>query len=1263
MSRFVKVFLVPLLTIIANGFFGWASTKFFDRQNLNISDSEIFWLTGASTIALLILTLLSSDPQQNSPTTNQNRIGGFLPLIGGAILAIPLYLKLVPTEFSTVFSYASIGMFGLGAVLPPVLILPKKWRQKILWLIPGATLFLTVHFILKQQSIAAILCLILTVMMTVILASQDFWQQLIAELSTMWQGWQRQGAASVAAWIKSKLEDLWIESTSPFQREYYETLKNKCRKLETQGLDGDGKLDLQKVYVPLKIAVKDAANVSQRMIYQQQNLINNQKQFQIWDFLAAKDDAGKIKFPHMVILGAPGSGKTTLLRHITLIYATKQESKINPPVPKLIPVLLYLRELRQEIISNNPSLPNLITQQINQQKFNDQPLNPPPDWFADKLREQKCLVMLDGLDEVADQTQRQQISRWVGEQMQNYPHTAFILTSRPNGYRTARLQGVEELEVQLFNQKQREDFLHHWYLQKEAHDNRWVIDEGVKQDAETAANDLIQRIENSRPLKAMAVNPLLLTMIATVHRYRGVLPGKRVRLYKEICEILLEKRQTAKKIPDVLTASDKQPILQVLALQLMQNNTREFSLSEATALIPVDMLQTFPLSLANAEDFLKHIRDDCGLLVEKELGIYEFAHLSFQEYLAAVQIKESNQENLLIANINNSWWAETIRLYAAQINNASNLMRAVINMPTPSVNAFVLVSDYKEEGWRIDPQLKQQLIDKLDAGLESHDPEIFKLAAQVKLTRRLNNLQPVDENLEIDTSYITCAEYQLFINEQGSSQRRFDAGNAKHPIVEISWENVLGFCNWLNLNPLSLSISNYENSENSSVYYYRLPTLAEAQNYLTQARCWTIDGDNTGEKEIRVVKNRVDQEYTELANYLAVADWEKAAQETVKVMKVANRQSEGEFDVASIKKLPDSCLITIDLLWMQYSTGRFGWGVRDAKLSSAKSDLRCGWWLNTSGNLKEIFEALVQKHDACGIKPLPPLFAFDVVTVKAQGQEIQWERRQAQYFTEDLGNSVNLDMVAIRGGTFTMGSPKTEAESRDSERPQHEVTVASFFMGKYPITQAQWRLIASRKDLKVERDLEPNPSKFKDSDRCPVEQVSWYDAVEFCARLSQYTGKSYSLPSEAEWEYACRAGTKTPFHFGETITSKLVNYNASETYGAGIKGTYREKTTEVGSFGVANAFGLYDMHGNVWEWCLDDSHSNYEGAPTDGSAWFDNNHDLFQKQGRGVLRGGSWGDNPNYCRSASRLNDVWAVRVNINYDVGFRVVCAVGRIL
>jgi formylglycine-generating enzyme required for sulfatase activity len=269
-------------------------------------------------------------------------------------------------------------------------------------------------------------------------------------------------------------------------------------------------------------------------------------------------------------------------------------------------------------------------------------------------------------------------------------------------------------------------------------------------------------------------------------------------------------------------------------------------------------------------------------------------------------------------------------------------------------------------------------------------------------------------------------------------------------------------------------------------------------------------------------------------------------------------------------------------------------------------------------------------------------------------------QRTAQYFREDLGHDIQLDMISIPGGTFIMGSPPEELEHKKNESPQHSVTVQPFFMGKYPVTQAQWRFVAQLSQ--VNKKLDPNPSKFKGDNR-PVETVSWYDAVEFCDRLSTHTKRQYRLPSEAEWEYACRAGTTTPFHFGETITTDLANYNGEYSYGQGPKGVYRKETTAVGSFGVANNFGLYDMHGNVWEWCLDDWHDNYKGAPTDGSPWFNSDDKLSDKSGRAVMRGGSWFNDPPYCRSASRSYDNRDERDYIISFIGFRVVCVVGRTL
>jgi formylglycine-generating enzyme required for sulfatase activity len=278
---------------------------------------------------------------------------------------------------------------------------------------------------------------------------------------------------------------------------------------------------------------------------------------------------------------------------------------------------------------------------------------------------------------------------------------------------------------------------------------------------------------------------------------------------------------------------------------------------------------------------------------------------------------------------------------------------------------------------------------------------------------------------------------------------------------------------------------------------------------------------------------------------------------------------------------------------------------------------------------------------------------------------LTYNQRQgtAQFFNEPLGDDLALKMMLIPGGTFIMGSPEDELDRDKFERPQHEVRVPAFCMGKYPITQAQWRFVARLPQ--AERELKLNPSEFQ-GDKRPVERVSWYDAVEFCLRLSAYAGRQYRLPSEAEWEYACRAspvavpgifrpgdavgdGDVSPFHFGETITTDLANYNGNHTYGLGPKGKYRKQTTDVGSF-PPNAFGLCDMHGNVWEWCQDHWHKNYEGAPTGGSAWLSEN-----KNSSRVLRGGSWVKAPWDCRSASRIN--FDPRES-TYVLGFRVVCA-----
>jgi formylglycine-generating enzyme required for sulfatase activity len=229
-------------------------------------------------------------------------------------------------------------------------------------------------------------------------------------------------------------------------------------------------------------------------------------------------------------------------------------------------------------------------------------------------------------------------------------------------------------------------------------------------------------------------------------------------------------------------------------------------------------------------------------------------------------------------------------------------------------------------------------------------------------------------------------------------------------------------------------------------------------------------------------------------------------------------------------------------------------------------------------------------------------------------------------FIENLPNGIRLEMVSLPAGKFLMGSSES-----DSEKPPHQVKVNSFAIGKYPITQAQYQAVMGN-----------NPSRFKNNPQNPVESVSWDDAQAFCQKLSQITGKTYRLPTEAEWEYACRAGTTTRYYFGD-------NDNQLGDYAWGSENS-NDTTHPVGQK-KPNGWGLYDMSGNVWEWCEDDWHDSYAGAPDDGTAWIDNDN---RSQSPKCLRGGSWVDDPFSRHSADR--------VTFNPDFlsfynGFRVAC------
>jgi formylglycine-generating enzyme required for sulfatase activity len=241
---------------------------------------------------------------------------------------------------------------------------------------------------------------------------------------------------------------------------------------------------------------------------------------------------------------------------------------------------------------------------------------------------------------------------------------------------------------------------------------------------------------------------------------------------------------------------------------------------------------------------------------------------------------------------------------------------------------------------------------------------------------------------------------------------------------------------------------------------------------------------------------------------------------------------------------------------------------------------------------------------------------------------------KADKLPKALANSIDMVLIRIDPGKFTMGSPKTEIKREEGE-DEHQIEISkTFYMGKYEVTQAQFQAVVGK-----------NPSYFK-GDKLPVDSVSWADAKVFCDKLSKKENKVYTLPTEAEWEYACRAGTKTSFCLGNVISTDQINYNGNKIYGDGKKGVFRKKTMEVGSL-PPNKWGLHDMHGNVWEWCEDWYNDDYyKTSPKQDPKG-------AEKGESRVLRGGSWESAPEECRSANRGQSPPGEGYN---HVGFRVV-------
>jgi hypothetical protein len=744
---------------------------------------------------------------------------------------------------------------------------PHIIRQTLQVLSVTVGLISTIYFLAIEQWKNAGWALIVSALISLWSVFVSFIRRVKDEVTTILR---EEKAPLLARWIvntlESRINQYWWVITARFQRTYYKSLIYKYRTYKTLGLTkGKFALDFQEVFIPLKVEAESLDRISSALIPHESTSAG----INIWDFLAAMRH--EHAFKRIAIIGGPGSGKTTLLEHITLTYARNSQRRQHTKAPKLIPILLSLRDVIGLLGSlSPPSLPDV----VESQQFIKE-INPKHSWFENKLRGNKCLVMLDGLDEVGDSVERKKIGDWVTCQMERYPETAFIVTSRPFGYKDVSLDQIRVvLGVLPLNRVLMKQFIYNWYLQNEAMQQLHTVNKKIRRAAQDKANDLVRRIEENPTLLSMSLNPLLLTMIATVHDNSGSLPTNRVGLYAEICEVLLGKRQAAKHLKVRIPPIKKKQVLQVLALELMLGKTREFTIEQGVEIIS-DTFSRIESSGQTESEFLDRAEKVSGLLLQREPGVYEFAHKSLQEYLAATQIKETKQEKLLVTNFDDPWWEETIRLYAVQ-SDATNLIRVAIRISSP--RAMKLAYDCIDEGARVNSETREQLDEALEQILESPDRQCSRAAAEIVLARRLDKLQPIHSDFVVDHSCITCAEYQLFLDDLKDKaviyrpyhwgKDGFPKGTASSPVTGVSFEAAKAFCEWLNrLHP-------------STEYSFRLPTTGNMHTLVKNEQVWSWCVDREGistsgvsdiqvERTKSLMKSALDSDLDEIARLSA----------------------------------------------------------------------------------------------------------------------------------------------------------------------------------------------------------------------------------------------------------------------------------------------------------------------------------------------------------------------------------------------------------
>lgn len=528
----------------------------------------------------------------------------------------------------------------------------------------------------------------------------------------------------------------------------------------------------------------------------------------IWDFLGRREPQS------MVLLGAPGSGKSTLLRHV----ARRIANRAPLPGRRWLPVLIELRA-HAEIVIDDPAigLPALVSTVLA-----DLPRAEPPGWWRSKLVSGRCVVLLDGLDEIPGIEARAQVLAWLRKQIADYGRNHFVLSSRPFGYDKLRSDVLKTLQVRPFTEEQVKVFVHKWYTateREETHDRKTA-----DARAQAGSADLIERLKAGSALRDLMVNPLLLTMIANVHRHRQALPESRVRLYAEVFEVLLGPRGDGLVRDDARKVRQAEQQLAEIAFRFM---------SAGTTVMPRDELSSRGMTVARQS----------GILVELDERHYSFAHLTFQEYLAARHIRQHKLVDVLIDGINTSWWRETTLMWAAD-QSADDVVRACLG--SGKIGALSLAFECADIDQAVSPDLRERLQELVDAAYEPDaHPERRRVVAGIEALRYVRRSEPTLSGSRLCREPVPGRLYWLFVR---SGHRGPDRPcEPETPIARGMWgRDALDFVDWIN------EATRDGGDPDTS---YRLPTAIEIAELAARDAVW-VAGRSSALPELRVPPGR-----------------------------------------------------------------------------------------------------------------------------------------------------------------------------------------------------------------------------------------------------------------------------------------------------------------------------------------------------------------------------------------------------------------------